>query len=202
LNLNVRGYVRTAALPALVAIDGPTDNDAPQLAYLFRPQRVPTFRATYQVNDWDWSCCPWGKVGLPIKQPEVTLVDMITTPGEALYPPRRHKHIGGDHVAMVLFAEKYGITFTYTREDSPAVGYLVHIENLCVDPNLLALYQQSNANGRSELPTLRNEDSIGVAASDVIQVAVRDTGSFMDPRSGKDWWQDRVRAILAARAAQ
>lgn len=202
LNVNMRGYVRTTALLGLVAIDGPTDEDAPQLAYLFHPQRVPSFHANYQINDWDWGCCPWGKVGQPIKQPEVTMVEMATTPGEALYPARRHKRIGGDYVALVLYAEKYGITFTYTREDSPAVGYLVHIESLCVDPTLLALYQQTNSAGRAELPTLRNEDSIGIAASDSIQVAVRDTGSFMDPRSGKDWWQDRVRAILAARAVQ
>jgi hypothetical protein len=28
-------------------------------------------------------------------------------------------------------------------------------------------------------------------------VAVRDSGSFMDPRSGKDWWQESVRLYLA-----
>jgi hypothetical protein len=30
-----------------------------------------------------------------------------------------------------------------------------------------------------------------VAVGSEIQVAVRDTGSFMDPRSRNDWWQGR-----------
>lgn len=202
LNLLVRAYktITTATL-GLIGINGPTDDDAPQLAYLFRPARVPTFRATHQVHDWDWACCPGGKLGAPIAEPEVTLVEMATTPGEALYPPHRNANIGGDFVALVLFADKFSLTFTYTREDTPAKGYLVHLDSFCVDPTLLALYQETHAAGRGQLPALRRNDTIGTAFSNGLMVAVRDSGSFMDPRSGKDWWQDTVRALLASKAA-
>ncbi len=91
---------------------------------------------------------------------------------------------------MVLYAEPERITLAYTRDDSPAVGYLVHIENVAVAPELVALYQQLDAAGRRQLPGLRNEEPLGVASGDVLKVAVRDTGAFMDPRSCKDWWMD------------
>jgi hypothetical protein len=201
LNLANRGYTVTIGLLGLTAINGPTDDDAPQLAHLFRPARVPDFPAIYQVYDWDWNCRVGGCVGSPISVPEATLVEMVTTPSEPLYPPRRNATIGGDHIALVLFAEQFRLTFTYTREDTPAVGYLVHVENFCVDPNLLALYQELHQAGRASLPGLRLDDSIGSALGESVLIAVRDTGSFMDPRSGKDWWQDTVRAMLAAQAA-
>lgn len=201
LNLTRRGYKPIVSLLDLVAINGPTDDDAPQLAHLFRPVRVPTFRAVYQVYDWNWACCPGGALGQPITEPEVTLVEMETIPGELLYPPQRNANISRDFVAMVLYAEKFRITFTYTRDDSPAFGYVVHIDNFCVDPMLLALYEEMHAAGRDDLPALRRSDSLGIASSHSIFVAVRDTGSFMDPRSGKDWWQETVRALLAAQGA-
>lgn len=202
LNLLVRGYEPIAAALELIAINGPTDDDAPQLAHFFRPVRVPTFRAAYQVRDWDWSWGPGGKLGEPIDEPEVTLVEMETVPGESIYPPRRNANIGRDFIALVLYAEQYSITFTYTREDTPAIGYLVHVEGLCVDPNLLALYETMHREGRDDLPALSRNDTIGTAPSHSLMVAVRDTGSFMDPRSGKDWWQDTVRAMMAAHSAQ
>jgi hypothetical protein len=202
LNLLIRGYKPTTATLSLVAINGPTDDDAPQLAHLFRPVRVPAFSAAFQVHEWNWACCPGGELGEPIEDPEVTLVEMVTIPGETLYPPRRNANIGRDFIALVLYAEKFRLTFTYTREDTPAIGYVIHIENFCVDPNLLALYEEMHAAGRDDLPALRRSDSIGTALSEALLVAVRDTGSFMDPRSGKDWWQDQVRALLAAEAVQ
>lgn len=207
INLMMRGYSRTSAILDLIAIDGPTDDDAPQLAYLFRPARVAEFTAVHRVNDWNWDCCQGGILGPPIREPEVTLVEMKTTPGEAIYAPRRNASIGGDFYAMVLYAEPTRITFTYTLDDSPVYGYLMHIENFCVDPNLLALYEEMHAAGRIKLPALRRDDSIGTALNtnrtqeeghqEGVLVAVRDTGAFMDPRSAKDWWQDTVRAMLA-----
>jgi hypothetical protein len=66
LNLDIRGYKRISTTLELVAINGPTDEDAPQLAHLFQPPRVPTFHAAHQVHDWNWACCPGGTVGDPI----------------------------------------------------------------------------------------------------------------------------------------
>ncbi len=106
----------------------------------------------------------------------------------------------GVYRALVLYAEEQRITIAYTRHDTPADGYVVHVEQICVDPNLLALYRQLDQAGRRNLPGLRLDDALGVALTDAVLVSVRDTGMFMDPRSAKDWWQDTVRALLAAQA--
>jgi hypothetical protein len=198
LNLALRGHVVTSGTLGLVAINGPTDDDAPQLAYLFRPARVPIFRAVHKVYDWNWACGPGGCLGAPLTFPEVTLVTMATAPREAIYPPARGADIlNGVYRALVLYAEEERITLAYTRHDTPALGYVVHMEELCVDPNLLALYRRLDGEGRRSLPGLRLDDSVGVARNDAVLVAVRDTGMFMDPRSAKDWWQETVRARLA-----
>jgi hypothetical protein len=60
-----------------------------------------------------------------------------------------------------------------------------------VDPNLLALYRQADAAGRASLPALRNGQPLGTASGGQVLVAIRDCGSFLDPRSRKDWWQGR-----------
>jgi len=39
------------------------------------------------------------------------------------------------------------------------------------------------------LPALRNNQALGQALGFEIKVAIRDAGSFMDPRSQKDWWR-------------
>ncbi len=67
----------------------------------------------------------------------------------------------------------------------------MHLENVCVEPGLLALYARWNNQGRKQLPALRAGQTIGTARGPEIGVAIRDTGSFMDPRSRKDWWQGR-----------
>ena len=205
LNLDVRGYERTTALLDLVDYGGDTDPNAPQLPGLFADNRKPTFTSAYQVYDWNWASGEHGSRGSLLTNPQVTLLGMGTTPGEPIRIPSRvpEIYIGG-FKAMVLYAEENRITLTYTRQDavapftasSPsapisigvAVGYAIHIENLCVDPNLLALYRQMNAAGRGSLPALRNGETLGTASGNEIAVAVRDNGAFMDPRSRKDWW--------------
>ena len=120
---------------------------------------------------------------------EVALLTLDTALGEEIGIPHRGAQIyDGGYKALVLYAEETRLTLGYTREDSVANGYVVHIENVCVDPNLLALYRSSNAAGRGSLPALRNEDKLGVAQLGAILVAVRDRGVFWDPRSKLDWW--------------
>jgi hypothetical protein len=93
---------------------------------------------------------------------------------------------------MVLYAEEKRITFGYTRRDTVAAGYAVHLEGVCVDPNLLALYRQQirpdGYRATNRLPALRNNQPLGTALGTEIQLAIRDRGTFMDPRSCKDWW--------------
>lgn len=190
LNLALRGYVSATATLDLVAINGPTDTHAPQLAAIFIPPERRAFHSAYQIYHWDWTCGTDGCRSTPISSPEITLLALAATPGEPLSIPARQPLIdGGGYVAMVLYAEQKRITLTYTRGDTVAHGYAIHLEDICVDPNLLALYQTLDSSGRRTLPALRNGDLVGKALYDHVKVAVRDTGSFMDPRSGKDWWQ-------------
>ena len=202
LNLSLRSYepVQGVAL-GLVDYNGGSDPNAPQLPPLFADNRVPVFSAAYQVYDWDWACGgqPHGCRGNLLSQWPTTLIGMQTTPGESIHLPSRAPEIyGGGYRALVLYAEEQRITLGYIREDTVANGYAVHIENVCVDPNLLALYRSRvDADGNRitsgglQLPALKNGQALGTAAGTEIRVAVRDRGVFMDPRSRKDWWQGR-----------
>lgn len=200
LNLALRGYVPTSAKLNLVDYKGATDGDAPQLHGLFEPNRVPEITTVYRVNDWVWdsSQCGGHPRGCPGPPADtfwsVTLVGLATTPGEVVHIPERGAQIySGGFTALVLYAEEKRITLGYTRKDHVAAGYVVHLENVCVDPNLVGLYKaQEDADGwlaTGHLPALRNNQRLGVALSSEIQVAVRDAGTFMDPRSQKDWWR-------------
>jgi hypothetical protein len=194
VNLVWRGYTATAAYLGLVNYDGRTDDAAPQMADIFSPRRLPSFTAAHQVYDWNWNCSPPpGCRGLPLTWPyAVTLLEMATTAGEPLAIASRTASIfnPGAYKAMVLYAEETRLTLTYTRDDSPANGYLLHFEGVTVAPELVALYRQLDAAGRQRLPALRNGEVWGVAAGGTIKVAIRDRGTFMDPRACKDWWVD------------
>ena len=188
MNLAVRGYVATTADLNLVDYAGSIDPNAPQLYSLFGNQRTPIFNAAYQVYRWDWTCnCRGG----PILKWDVTLLGMETTPGELIHLPEAGYDVGGGYGALVLYAEPTRLTLKYTREDNVVAGYTLHLENICVDANLLALYQQLNAAGRSQLPALFPGQPLGRAPSTEIDAAIRDSGSFLDPRTRKDWWQGR-----------
>jgi hypothetical protein len=190
LNLAVRGYTPVDVPRDLFNKTGPVDSDPPQMAGLFADYRRPAFGQAYRVNDWDWSCGGNGCQGSPLEHVDATLISLQTAPGERVGVPHRGAEIyGGGYKALVLYAEPTRITLGYTREDSVANGYVVHIENVCVDPALVALYQNSNAAGRGSLPALREDEVLGTAALGDISVAVRDRGVFWDPRSRLDWWQ-------------
>jgi len=200
LNLSLRGYSPISESLKLVHYNGDTDPNALRLHGLFEPNRAPKITGVYQINEWVWDAGQCGGNargcrGEPIDVFwPVTLAGFRTTPGEAIYIPERGPQIHpGGYIAMVLYAEEQRITLGYTRRDYVPAGYTVHLENICVDPNLLALYQaQTNAEGwhtSGFLPALRNNQAVGVARGNEIRVAVRDAGSFMDPRSHKDWWR-------------
>jgi hypothetical protein len=200
LNLALRGYIPSGEALGLITYEGNTDGDAPQLAGLFEPNRAARIQSAYRINDWIWDSAqcgghPRGCPGPPANTFwPVTLVGLAATPGEAVYPPERSAQIySGGYTAVVLYAEAHRITLGYTRRSSVAVGYVVHLEEVCVNPNLVALYRaQLDAEGWNDtgrLPALRNNQALGQALSFEIKVAIRDAGSFMDPRSQKDWWR-------------
>ncbi|MCA9665692.1 MAG: hypothetical protein KC503_08900 [Myxococcales bacterium] len=189
LNLMLRKQRAVGETQGLVDVGGPTDPaQPPQLYSLFGDQRVPAFSAVYQVEAWDWGCnCPKGW----ITSPPVTLAGMATTPGEILHAPKSSYDIGNGHTALVLYATEHTITIKYTREDNVVSGYTVHIDNICVEPSLLALYRALDAAGRGTLPALDPQQPMGRARGAEIHVAIRDTGAWMDPRVRKDWWQGK-----------
>jgi hypothetical protein len=188
LNLAVRDYEVTDAYRGLVDYGGGGDPSAPQLYTLFADRRVPAFSTVYQVYDWDWGCDCRGKL---LTNWAVTLAGMGVAPGEVLHLPDSGYNIGDGYEALVLYATEERLTLKYTREDHVVYGYTIHMENICVEPSLLALYQAWNDAGRGELPALRGGQPFGRARGDEISVAIRDTGTFMDPRSRKDWWQSK-----------
>ena len=189
LNLALRGYALTDAYRGLLNCEAPVDDpSAPQLPGLFADDRIPTFSSVYQVHQWNWGSNSRGSL---ITDPEVTLAGMAVTPGEAMHVPNSGYDIGAGYQVLVLYASIERITLKYTREDNVVYGYTLHVENVCVEPTLLALYQSWNDAGRGHLPALRAGQAFGRARGDEIQVAIRDTGAFMDPRSCKDWWQGR-----------
>ncbi|OQY21759.1 MAG: hypothetical protein DRJ03_13200 [Chloroflexi bacterium] len=186
LNLSMRGYELTSAYLGLVN-GGGTDPKAPQLPGLFADDRTPTFSNVYRVHDWDWDCnCRGGLIA----SPEVTLAGFEVSPGETIHVPASGYDIGGYEV-LVLYASAERITLKYTREDNVVYGYTIHVENVCVEPSLLTLYQSWNDAGRGSLPALQAGQAFGRARDSEIQVAIRDTGTFMDPRIRGDWWQGR-----------
>ncbi len=190
INLALRGYVTTSAQRVLIDIGGPTDVDPPQLASLFNPPRAATIEATWQVHEWNWGCGTNGCRGNPISYPEVTLISLSAGLGEPIHLPTRMAEIyGGGYKALVLYADERRITLTYTRDDSPVYGYMVHLEDVGIDAAIVQRYRELSAAGRNELPALRSGELIGYAFAGSIKVAVRDTGSFMDPRTRKDWWK-------------
>jgi hypothetical protein len=185
LNLSLRGYAPTEASSALIDLAGGADPGAPQLRWLFGDRREPATTGAYQVYDWDWGVNARGAL---IGDPEVTLLGLGTTPGEIIFMPAGGSDMGEGRRALVLYASNERITLKYTPDDNVVSGYTVHIENVCVEPTLLALYQQMDENGRGALPGLRPGQPLGRATGSEIGVAVRDNGTFMDPRSRKDWW--------------
>ena len=188
LNLALRGYECTTAHLGLVDYGHNVDPKAPQLPGLFADNRTAVFKTVYRVYEWNWSCNCRGSL---ITDWAVTLAGLGTTLGEIIRVPNSGYDIGSGYEVLVLYARANRVTLKYTREDNVVYGYTLHLENICVEPNLLALYHTMNSAGRGNLPALRAGQGLGRAMGSEIGVAIRDTGSFMDPRSRTDWWQGR-----------
>lgn len=183
-NLGYRGYEPTVTSLTLQNFGPVGDVNAPQFNTIFPDDRLPTFVNAYHRYRWQNgqpldTQSPWGS----------TVLGMAVTPNEIIQVPDSGYNIGGGRDVMVLYADAERVTLKYTREDSVAFGYTVYIEDVCVEPDLLALYEAMDSNGRQNLPALSGNQPIGRAIGNEIKVAVRDTGHFLDPRSCNSWWQ-------------
>jgi hypothetical protein len=178
----------------------------PQFATMFSPTRVPDFSGFYQVHNWNWASSPApGTRGDPILSPPVTALGLSGSTGEALRAPSSGYDIGGGFEAIVLFADEDTVALAFTRFDTAARGYAVHIDNICTDPNLLALYNSlddpqgpryvyvdpGNRPYAYDLPTLAADQPIGTVGAGDPVVAIVDSGTIQDPRSCNEWWQVR-----------
>jgi hypothetical protein len=179
----------------------------PQLATLFDAHRVPTLSAFYRVNEWIYAPSPDpGQRGDPIASPPITALGMQTTPGEILHVPASGYDIGGGMEVIVLYADDDTIAFKYGREDSAgSPGYTLLIDNICIDPNLLALYNSlddpagpryvyvppENRPYAYDLPALTAGQPFGTAQDGEMVVTIVDTGAYQDTRSCNEWWQIR-----------
>lgn len=187
LNLGVRGYKQVSAPLKLVELGPVYDRNAPQIPGMFADRRTPKFTGTYLHYNWDEDCdCPSG-----VDSPwDATVLGMKTGVGEVIYTPDSGYDIEGGNEYLVMYASEERVTLHVGREDE-FFGYVVHIEGVCVDPDLVSLYRRLDDEGRRYLPALRGHQPFGRAIGSEIRIAVRDTGSFMDPRSRNDWWQGR-----------
>ena len=187
INLLLRKWrVATGQTAALVDINGPTDNLAPRLYTLFTDDRAPVLSGVYQLQGWDWGC---NCASAYLTDPPVTMAGFAMKPAEVVQLPKSGYDIGSGIRAIVLYATTETITLKYTRNDDVVNGYTVHLANVCVEPSLRALYDQSHAAGRTSLPALRDDQPLGRVRGTELLVTIRDTGSWMDPRSRKDWYQ-------------
>ena len=154
VDLTIRSWAPHRGYLGLVGYGGETDPDAPQIAGVFAPVRVPAMLAVSQVYDWNWACePPAGCRGAPITLPyDVTLLTLSTTPGEPLISRPRRRHLRWRLSGHCALRRGTRITLAYTRDDSPACGYVVHMEDVAVNPGLLDLYQKLDGTGRKWLP--------------------------------------------------
>jgi len=207
-NIALRGYTLnadTGLKRELVDYGSGDPTQPPQFATLFSPARVPDLEF-FRVNDWIWADSPApGSRGDPIESPPVTALGLNSSPGEVLRVPTSGNDIGGGFEVIVLFADEDTVTLAYTRSDTAAKGYALHIDNICTDPNLLALYNSlDDPQGPRyvyvdpvsrpytyDLPTLAAGQPIGTAGAGNPVVAIADSGTLQDPRSCNEWWQTR-----------
>lgn len=183
---------------------GTGEGDGPRMSGIYGPNRGTSFVHTYQIYHWTWDengLPPYGSRGsLNSTEPwKVMVVDIATTPGEYIHIPERNAAIDGyGHRAMVLYAGEQELTLAYFNWDhvfTPSGnGYVVHMLDFCVDPNLLSLYRaQLNSAGKRStmrLPALYIDQPVGTALGSTMAVAIRDSARFMDPRVKTDWWYD------------
>jgi hypothetical protein len=158
----------------------------PQFAYVYADPHRPSISESYQLY---YNGAPAISEYRPV---DVSALGLPTTPGQVIHVPER---FGGGVVidvhgykALVLYASQQSITLKYTREDGLAGGYTVHIDGICVEPTLQALYDQVDAEGRTDLPAVFGHQPIGRAWGEEIRIAIRDVGTLLDPRWQNDWW--------------
>ncbi len=165
--------------------DAEIDPKAPQLNTLFNNSEL-YIKTLYQLHERDSGAlipsngtANWGS----------TLVGM-TSPGVTVKVPQGGYDIGGGYQVTILYMDDGAgdITMSYTAgEAGITLGYVVHLLNFNIAPELVTLYNQGKSEGK--IIALPCGYALGTIKPSELQVSIRDTGTFFDPRSGYDWWQ-------------
>ncbi|MGB9776669.1 MAG: hypothetical protein ACPL7C_09025 [Anaerolineae bacterium] len=191
--LTLLGYNPVDKSKGLV-YSGPSNdpNVPPQFTTIFDGQPTPPILNTYQANGWDWE--NHRPIPTPWTNPEVSVIGLQTSPKTIVRVPDSGYDIQYGYDAMVIYASSQEIALKYTRDDRISypdgnAGYTVYIVGICVEPSLLSLYNQLNAAGRRNLPVVRGGQPIGRAWGGEIAVAIRDNGTFLDPRECDGFWK-------------
>src|SRR4030043_1138097 len=202
LNLD---FLKPVPIPGHLGLNdfwgGETDPKAPQLSTLIDGNPTPGVTSLYQLHYWNWVDNQVGPLvprppNLPSNYDFATLVGFSTNPGQSILVPNSGYNIGQGNEVMVLYADENSIVLKYTGDDNVSVGYTLYIENIKVASDLLAYYNQLSNAGREELPVLMAGKKNSEALSEEILIAIRDTGSFMDPRWILAWGENLDPAIL------
>ncbi len=183
-NIGLLGYDVVAAEKTFTYYGPTMDLQAPQFYFLFEDhaQRNVVFSQVYNLRNGD---------GTPVQEQwPVTYLGLGVATNEVIGTPDSGYDIQYGYDAMVIYASQQRIAINYGRNDTLA-GYTVYIDGICVEPSLLALYQQLNAAGRNDLPVVQGGQPLGRAWSTEVRIAIRDTGRLLDPRSQDDWWRLR-----------
>lgn len=193
INLKERGTpTDVTGREAKNLIDVGGDNDrarGPQLSTLVgnSVNTSPDIKGLFQVNLND------GKTPIP-KDVEnggnfgVTLLELGTNPNDVIRAPKIGYDIGGGYNYTILYASENDITLKGTREDNAVYGYTIHLTDFNINPDILRLYNQNQNAGRNQLLAIPCGYPLGTPKDSKVKVAVADTGTFMDPRVRKDWW--------------
>ncbi len=183
-NLGLLGYEWTDETRGLIYYNGGgAAVQPPTFQYLFGDHRIPTFPNVYKLHNSD---------GTVVTSYPVTMLGMGTELAEIIYTPESGYDIGSGYDAMVAYASTERITLIYNRNDNLR-GYAVYIENICVEPSLLALFRQMEADDTAPpqyLPVVRGGQPLGRARGEEIRIVIRDQGTAMDPRACNSWWDN------------
>lgn len=191
INVRLRGFGPVNESTGFIGRGGSTygldDKQPPQISSLYGGVR-PKIIKTYIVYEWDFENNKSAAPRPATPNYKVTMIGFDSTPGQKLVGLKAGREIGGGNVFMVLYATKNDVVFTHSTSDTLMGGYLFMYLDLCVDPNLLAKYEQNNVSGRGELPVIAPGQVFGYGSNTDVKLVVRDTMSFMDTRYNEDWW--------------
>jgi len=169
----------------LIDIDGPTDNVAPYLPSMgISAQDI---SSVYTLTG-EFACIT-----------PVNLIGIRTSSGQEIRLPQAgyNPYGGSNGQATIVYADCDEITLVYAKFDGiqfqngSSGPYTLHLKGLQVDQNIIDAYQLTRQNfvGTRELPFLNAGQRFGVGSGGEMIVGIRDTGTLMDPRTRKDWWQ-------------